>query len=229
MTIRALDYLPPIEFEYEDFLEAMLVSDGDAFPADARGYRRMIENSFTSFGVMATHSRVVDVRRGRTLDYDRINAEELRRQADEVFRFIWDNASNLGIDTWYDTVVDDVHVAKRLSDAGFPYTESFATYTQTLDATARELESLAKTGDARFFLPAALDPSQVIRIRGAGVIVFDQFGQAKYHIAKPLLDWVRQSRRIGASVRTGSPLGPDEENNGGSGRFLGPRRQIAQR
>jgi hypothetical protein len=35
------------------------------------------------------------------------------------------------------------------------------------------------------------------------VIVFDQYGQARFHVAKPLGDWERQGRRLRFLARRG--------------------------
>jgi hypothetical protein len=226
MIIRALDYLPPVEFEFEDFLIAVLISDRDLFVEDAHDYRASIVRSFQAFGIEAFE--VDFARRNLQLDlnYQRANAEELRRQPDEVFRFIWDNASALGIDTWYDTAVHDVRAAKRMSEAGFPYTESFATYVQTLDAAALELVDLSHRQGARLVLPAGLDPQTLLRIHGGGVLTFDQFGRAKHHIAKRLFDWERQSRRLHGLMNRPIALGPPAGAEATEDRWLSPRRAM---
>ena len=40
MLIRGLDYLPPVEFEFGDLLDAVLLADAEVVPDDDLGYRR---------------------------------------------------------------------------------------------------------------------------------------------------------------------------------------------
>jgi hypothetical protein len=42
-----------------------------------------------------------------------------------------------------------------------------------------------------------------VRVLGGGTIVFDQFGQAKYHHRKDIRDTQRQRRRLGYLISNG--------------------------
>jgi CO/xanthine dehydrogenase FAD-binding subunit len=44
----AIDYLPPVEFEFPDFLAALLVSDAEIVPDDKHGYRDTVLRQRTS-------------------------------------------------------------------------------------------------------------------------------------------------------------------------------------
>jgi hypothetical protein len=48
MCVRAIDYLPPVEFEFPDFLAALLVSDAEIVPDDKHGYRDTVLRQRTS-------------------------------------------------------------------------------------------------------------------------------------------------------------------------------------
>ena len=78
MTIRALDYAPPIHITFEDYLAAMLTADREVRPDDAPdGYRATVLSTFGRFGIVPpTLSRnpegIWDREPDATLSYDRV-------------------------------------------------------------------------------------------------------------------------------------------------------------
>ncbi|MDZ4406263.1 MAG: hypothetical protein U1A53_26630 [Prosthecobacter sp.] len=51
MCIRAIDYCPPVDVNFGDFLRAMVTADKDVVPDDERNYRIAIVESFRRYGV----------------------------------------------------------------------------------------------------------------------------------------------------------------------------------
>jgi len=51
MCIRALDYIPPVEITFGDFLRAVITADYDLFPLDERRYRLAFVDAFRSSGI----------------------------------------------------------------------------------------------------------------------------------------------------------------------------------
>lgn len=52
MCIRALDYCPPVDVTFGDYLRAIITADFDLFPEDERRYRIAIVEAFGSWGIV---------------------------------------------------------------------------------------------------------------------------------------------------------------------------------
>ena len=52
MCIRALDYCPPVDVRFGDFLRAVMTADHDLFPEDQYGYRAAFLDSFKEWGIV---------------------------------------------------------------------------------------------------------------------------------------------------------------------------------
>ncbi|MDB5348520.1 MAG: hypothetical protein JWP89_6897 [Schlesneria sp.] len=51
MCIRSIDYIPPVDITFGDFLRALITADQDVYPTDERGYRVAFIDSFRSHGI----------------------------------------------------------------------------------------------------------------------------------------------------------------------------------
>jgi hypothetical protein len=199
MLIRGLDYLPPVEFEFGDLLDAVVLADEEVAPDDEHHYRAALLDRFERSGIRRPPGVAHDLLTGEFVPrYGGMNFAALRSNSDEVFRFMWENAEQLGVDTTYYTHVEAVRPSQRVGPDGIVVTESVANYIQMLELTAAELEERAATP-----LPVPLDPQTALQIFGGGTLVFDQFGRAKLHIFKHLDDWPRQLRRLDYLHRAG--------------------------
>ena len=190
MLVRGIDYMPPIELEFEDVVDAIVKADEIVAPDDPHDYRGALRAAFSEFGIVPDPDRIVDLSRGESPVYERMNYALLRSDPDEVFRFVWDNAPVFGIDRRYRLHVDSVRPSMRVGPNGLVVAEVVADYVQSLELTAAEL------GRKGVSLPAGIEPGTQLQVWGGGVLVFDQFGRAKLHQAKRLDDWGRQAERI---------------------------------
>jgi len=199
MAIRAIDYAPSVELEFEDFLDALLVADEVVAPDDEHDYRASVRAAFAAFGIEQPAGRIVDLARSQErLVYANLNFSALRFDRDEVFRFIWQNAKTLEIDPAYYLRVEAVRPSVRVGPDGLIVNEVVADYVQTLNATAAQARELGVT------VPADVVKDKTeIQFWGGGTIIFDQFGMARLHESKPLEDWDRQSRRLEFLIRHG--------------------------
>ena len=206
MVIRAIDYLPPVDFEFEDLLGAILLSDREVVPDDRHRYRDALVESFADFAILPPpRSRFIDVRPLGTLGYEPFNFDALRTDPTEVHRFLWHNADRLGVDRRLYTVVENVRPAVRVGLDGMVVNETAAHYVQMLDLSGAEFrEQLRKwRRETRqdVTTPAHLDADDALQVFGGGTLVFDQFGRLKYHIPQPRGDWGRQAARLDFLIR----------------------------
>jgi hypothetical protein len=51
MCIRALDYCPPVDIDFGDYLRALITADRDVYPNDLRGYRLAFIDAFRQHGI----------------------------------------------------------------------------------------------------------------------------------------------------------------------------------
>jgi len=61
MLIRALDYCPPVDMTYGDYLRALITADTDMVPNDDRGYRVAMIEAFRRRGIYPTDVRNLSV------------------------------------------------------------------------------------------------------------------------------------------------------------------------
>ena len=59
MCIRALDYCPPVDIDFGDYLRALITADRDVFPNDTRGYRVAFIDAFRQHGIFPRKLRTL--------------------------------------------------------------------------------------------------------------------------------------------------------------------------
>jgi hypothetical protein len=198
MAIRAMDYCPPTDLLFGDYLSAMLTADYEINRDDSRhGYRQALREGFACFGFApASHSGegaepgvwgdpgVADLR------YNRTHFESMQHDKDEVFRFLWENRRELKVDESAYTRVEDVMPSYRVGSDGFVLHETVAVYTQQVKMQAREL--------AHFGLrkPAGMPPDFALSIFGGGALILDETGRLKYHVRNRIGSAERQDPRL---------------------------------
>ena len=148
MVIRALDYAPPVNLEFCDFLSAILTSDREINPNDAKyQFRETLRKTFVSYGIDPA-SKGTEADPGiweppeGELNYERTHFESMQGDPDEVFRFVWENRKALQLyDNAYSRVLS-VRPCLRIGPDGFALRETVAEYLQIIDLQASELKRL---------------------------------------------------------------------------------------
>jgi len=201
-AIRAIDYCPPVHMKFGDFLSALLTGDCEMRPDDSLYHMRdALRRGFREYGIRPASTAsgpepgiwapLSKECRGTSFDSSRCHFESLRRDSDEVFRFVWENRQPLQLLDGVFTRVESVRPCTRIGEDGFTLHETVAEYVQVLLLRAGDLPRL--TGMKR---PAAMSPDTLVKLHGGGVLVFDEFGQAKLHVHNRLGNWKRQQSRI---------------------------------
>lgn len=193
LAIRALDYAPPIDLRFGDYLSAMLTAEAEVAPGESRfRYREELPRACAAYGIEPTSDagdggcwqppeadRTIAGR--RPLVYDRVHFESLRQDPDEVFRFLWENRETLGLYPGTYTRVMSVRPCVRVGSDGFVLRETVAEWEQMMDVRARDLRRLGMRA------PAGMARGTPLRLHGGGTLVFDDFGKLKYNVHKRLV------------------------------------------
>lgn len=189
MAIRALDYTPPTDIRFSDYLSAFLTADLETVPDDTKyHYRDKILASFKAYGI--TPSSTFDngvwepENNWDEFIYDRTHFESLMREPNEIFRFIWDNRKILGVDERAYTHVQSVRPCLRIAPDGFILRETVAEYVQIIELHASELEQLSPP----IGKPDTMPEDTPVKLYGGGTLIFDEYGRIKYHIANRIFN-----------------------------------------
>lgn len=202
MSIRAIDYCPPTDLTFSDYLSALLTVDREVVPDDSQfGYRAALLKSFTDYGIEPAGETDVDgtwKRCNEELIYSRNHFESMLRDPEEVFRFLWENRGPLKIDRNSYVEVQSVRPSIRVGPDGFVLHETVAEYIQILTLQANELKSTLGIDP-----PPDVHPFRRIRIFGGGALIFDEYGQLKFQIANRIENTKRQQARLDYLADTG--------------------------
>ncbi len=217
MAIRALDYMPPTDIRFQDYLSALLTSDRETVPDDSKyEYRGILRDSFASYGIKppekADNEGYWNTVEGN-FSYDRTHFESLLREPNEIFRFIWDNRQSLRLETEADYFgkaymkVQSVRPCLRIGPDGFIVRETVAEYVQMTTLRADELPDLGIN-----ILPEIPDEMEIM-LYGGGTLIFDEYGKLKYHIQNSIFSRTNQPERIKYLWRYGYFSNPDFTEN----------------
>lgn len=201
MAIRALDYCPPIDIEFADYLSALLTADSETMPGRGRDpYRDEIRTSFAAWGLLPASRPKSDgqwLAFSEPLSYSTIRFEALQRSREEAFRFLWRNAKSLRIVNNVYTKVNGVRPIARVAHDGLIVRETVVDYIQIRSVRGNELEALGLTR------PREMPAFREVRLFGGGVLIFDEYGRLKFSIGNGLNNMPRQQKRLDHLARAG--------------------------
>src|SRR5262249_10928408 len=141
VAIRAIDYCPPVDLTFADYLSALLTIDREVVPDDTKyGYRKALLDNFKAFGIEPAEDTAADGSWSRCnrekLVYSRTRFDSMLRDNEEVFRFIWENRKALEIHKDGNVEVQSVRPCTRIGPDGFVLRETVAEYIQILTLRA---------------------------------------------------------------------------------------------
>jgi hypothetical protein len=192
LAIRALDYCPPVHLEFATFLSAMRTADREVRPVDDKyRFRDHLLAAFAAYGIShasldrggAPSPEPEWERAPAIFSYDRTRFEPMQRDADEVFRFAWENRPELRLYDGAYTRVISVRPCVRLApEDGFALRETVAEILQQLALRAGEL------GRHGIPKPKDMPDSTPLMLLGGVTVVFDEYGRVKYTIGDGVFD-----------------------------------------
>jgi len=207
VVIRALDYCPPIDLFFGDFLSAILTAEHEIVRESSAGYgfQERLRESFSRWeiapksnwgkaGVWLPPEQEGGVKR---LTFEGIHLESLQRDPDEVFRFLWENRKALELHEGAYAKVLSVRPSVRVGRDGFVLRETVAEYMQMMDVSPADLRKFQV--DA----PKNMPRDARVRLYGGGTLIFDEFGGLKYHVHKRISS-PRQNRKVKHLWETGT-------------------------
>jgi hypothetical protein len=196
ICVRALDYCPPVDIEFGDFLRAIVTSDSEVVPDDSYGYRAAIIDAFRSRGIYPRAARSLSeeslrwpaprpgeglhldrARLGQTSDRTRQGYDRRARNesnATRLHRFATDHAEALGLSTDPETKIRVSgfysEFCQRADPAGSLHTEFVAQWVQR-----RSVPLYADEPDSPSF-----------DYYGGTTVIFDENGDVRSVIAKSM-------------------------------------------
>jgi hypothetical protein len=227
MAIRSLDYMPPLHIVFGDYLSALITADAVLRPDDSRyHFRDQLRTWFRKYGIEPSSGSPLPTPEnehgdtsnaapvedgawvpvtGMPLKYDRAHFEQMMKDPDEVFFFIWENRDLLRLqgkmnESAY-TKVLWVRPCVRTAPDGFVLRETVAEFYQVIRLHASEL------GDYGLERPEGMPDDMDVPLYGGGTLLFDEYGRLKYYIHNSLDHPTRQSARISQLWRRGQLTG----------------------
>ncbi len=220
IAIRALDYAPPVDLQFGDYVSALLTADRELFADDSKyQFRRATLECFVRFGIAPAsdwnHEGTWELSPHCALRYDCNHFEGLQRDPDEVFRFVWENREQLDVYPDAFCRVLSVRPCVRHGPDGVLLRETVARYIEILNLKASELHLVElfsmrsrSRKTRRLKAPRGLPPDSDVCLYGGGTLVFDDFGRLKFHI-KNRIQSPRQQARLEYLVQQGHFSAPN--------------------
>jgi hypothetical protein len=212
MAIRALDYCPPTDISFSNYLSALLTIDREVVPDDTRfNYRETLLKQFAAYGIPPDSNADTDGTWHRCdldLIYSRTHFDSMLRDKEEIFRFLWENRKALDIVREGYVEVETVRPSFRIGPDGFILRETVAEYVQIMTLEVGELKQALDIDP-----PADMPKWKRVRIFGGGALIFNEYGQLKYQIRNRVEDAERQTARLTYLWNTGFFDQPADEKS----------------
>lgn len=185
MTIRAIDYTPPIHISFADFLSALLTADTEVRSDDSRyELRAHLISAMAAYGIEPASLGEDGLWLPAKDRLQRSGAHLGALQSDptEMFRHVWNNRDALRLNPEAYTRVASVRPCLRISPTdGAQVHETVVECTQYLKLTATELAAY------QLQLPPGMGPDQDVVLEGGSTLILDEYGDLKYEVSNRVL------------------------------------------
>lgn len=192
ILIRAIDYTPPIELTFGDYLSAAISADAELWPDDTTyGFRDVLRASFGVYKIPPSSGGVAEAGAWEpppSLDYSGVHAGALRTDPNEVYRFLWQNHDALGLAEPARRDVVSVRPTVRVGIDGFVLHETVAEVVESLTLRADELPSVGLT------IPAGMPPDLEVTLLAGRTLIFDEFSRLRYDVGNGLFSATQDAR-----------------------------------
>lgn len=213
MCLRALDYLPPVDVTFFDFLRALITADAEYVPDDAYDYRVAIVEAFTKRGIgpslsdadpgglvsldpdaMRWPSYPLDLTDEAAVHWDKI--EDVLRSYAEKSVYIRDREELFKVTRGYRVALN--RQFKAASDASAPFRDAFGLTSGGIEVhTLRRAMRSRPNGRIEPELIVGLTQARQGKVGGATLIVSPtQSMHPRYLIVKPFDDKARQEATV---------------------------------
>jgi hypothetical protein len=194
IMIRALDYLPPTEVTFGDFLSAVITADADVCHDDSTyNYRETLLSAFAEFHIAPSSSTRDQPGQWQPpsgdIKYGFSHFESMQSNAEAINRFFIENATPFKAHKDAFTRVISVRPVMRTGPDGFVLRETVAEVMHTLRVRASELVGM------KIRKPRGMADSQQVPLYGGNTLVFDEYGKLKYNVGTGVAS-SRQSGRL---------------------------------
>ncbi len=185
MCIRALDYCPPVDIEFGDFLRALITADSDLVPEDKYEYRDALIQAFRLRGIYPDGVRSLSEDSLRwdclasklevpqcEVRFDlsgRFDPNQASRNARAISKFAKANAAVLQLDPDHPIAVHTFHPVKRIGRGGNLLLESVVEVLQK-----KKVRLFGEGGKESF------------EFRGGVTLVFNPDGTLRYSVHKSI-------------------------------------------
>jgi hypothetical protein len=204
MFIRSVDYCPPTDLQFCDFLSGTLTADWELNPKDDKyDIRKSLLKWFAAYGIVPRSKGTAGRQIGSwdappedsQFKYDRTHFESMKSDPDELFRFLWANQDQFKLSDQAHTRVLSVRPCVRTGRDGFVLRETVVEYHQQLRVFARELLKL------NIRKPDGMPDSTEVPLYGGNAVIFDEYGRVKYNIGNGILPKDKHQERQTARLQ----------------------------
>ena len=199
MCIRAIEFLPPVDVNFGDYLRALVTADHELYPEDKLGQRAVLIEAFRKRGIypeavrsLADESLIWEGAEhklpplkksviGDLMTRTVLGTDSLGSDNQPIARYLQDwarkHAAELELDPERTTAIRGFHPILRTGSNGRVRVDIVCQFVQERQTTPQELAELGG-----------------LRLRAGTTVVFSQSGQVRYLISKPLADEPRPGR-----------------------------------